>query len=141
MRPQGLIGRLAGGIMNREVIEAEGAPAAVGPYSQAVRAGGFLFCSGQIPLDPATGALVAGSVEEATERCLVNLREVLRAAGLELADAVKVTVFMTDLSLFPRMNAVYKRFFPSGPPARECVGVAALPKGSPVEISLIAAAR
>ncbi|MHC5058849.1 MAG: RidA family protein [Planctomycetota bacterium] len=127
--------------MDREVIAAEAAPEAVGPYSQAVKAGEFVFCSGQIPLDPATGELVAGAIEEATERCLLNLREVLRAAGLDLADAVKVSVFMTDLSLFGRMNEVYARFFETDPPARECVGVAALPKGAPVEISLIAAAR
>jgi len=111
----------------------------VGPYSQAVRSGELVFCSGQIPLDPKTGELVAGPIEEATERCILNLREVLRAAGLDLADAVKVSVFMTDLSLFPRMNEVYARYFGDGPPARECVGVAALPKGAPVEISLVAA--
>jgi 2-iminobutanoate/2-iminopropanoate deaminase len=127
--------------MDREVIAAEGAPRAVGPYSQAVRAGELVFCSGQIPLDPATGELVAGSIEDATERCLLNLREVLRAAGLDLADAVKVSVFMTDLSLFGRMNEVYARFFEADPPARECVGVASLPKGAGVEISLIAARR
>jgi len=124
--------------MAREIVTSEGAPAAVGPYSQAVRSGVLVFCSGQIPLDPATGELAAGSIEEATERCILNLCEVLRAAGLDLADAVKVSVFMTDLSQFSRMNDVYARYFGDAPPARECVGVAALPKGAPVEISLIA---
>lgn len=124
--------------MTREIVSAPGAPAAVGPYSQAVRSGDLVFCSGQIPLDPATGELVAGSIEEATERCLLSLREVLRAAGSELSDAVQVTVYMTDLSLFGRMNAVYERFFPDDPPSRACVEVSALPKGAPVEIALVA---
>jgi len=124
--------------MAREIVASENAPAAVGPYSQAVRSGNLVFCSGQIPLDPATGELVAGPIEEATERCILNLREVLRAAGLDLSDVIKVSVFMTDLSQFSRMNEVYARHFGIGPPARECVGVAALPKGAPVEISLIA---
>jgi 2-iminobutanoate/2-iminopropanoate deaminase len=122
----------------RGVISSGSAPKAVGPYSQAVRAGGFVFCSGQVPLDPQTGELVPGGIEEATERCLVSLREVLRAAGAALEDAVQVTVFMTDLSQFERMNAVYERFFPEEPPARCCVGVAALPRGAPVEIALVA---
>jgi len=124
--------------MAREIVATENAPAAVGPYSQAIRVGGLVFCSGQIPFDPATGELVTGPIEEATERCILNLREVLHAAGLDLAHAVKVSVFMTDLSQFSRMNEVYARYFGDAPPARECVGVAALPKGAPVEISLIA---
>jgi 2-iminobutanoate/2-iminopropanoate deaminase len=126
----------AGG--RRETVSTAAAPKAVGPYSQAVRAGGFVFCSGQVPLDPRSGELRAETVEEATERCLLNLREVLRAAGAGLGDAVQVTVFMTDLSQFERMNAVYERFFPEEPPARMCVGVAALPRGAPVEIALVA---
>lgn len=125
--------------MTREVISTDAAPAAVGPYSQAVKAGGFVFCSGQISLDPATGELVADSIENATERCLLNLQAALRAAGAELADAVKVTVYMTDLSQFARMNAAYERFFPENPPARACVEVAALPKAAPVEIDVVAA--
>jgi 2-iminobutanoate/2-iminopropanoate deaminase len=124
--------------VSHEIIASEDAPAAVGPYSQAVRSGGFVFCSGQIPLDPTTGELVEGGIEKSTERCILNLREVLRAAGLDLADTVKVSVFMTDLSLFSRMNEIYARYFGDSPPARECVEVAALPKGSCVEISLIA---
>ncbi|MHC4505055.1 MAG: Rid family detoxifying hydrolase [Planctomycetota bacterium] len=127
--------------MTREIVSASGAPSAVGPYSQAVRAGGFVFCSGQIPLDPATGELRAGSIEEATERCILNLQEVLRAAGSELADAVQVTVYVTDMSLFSRLNAVYERFFPADPPSRACVEVSGLPKGAPVEIALVARER
>lgn len=124
----------------RRIVTSPKAPAAVGPYSQAVRVGGLVFCSGQIPLDPETGELRA-SMEEATERCLLNLRAVLEAAGSCLEDAVHATVYMTDLSLFARMNEVYARFFPSDPPARVTVGVAALPKGAPVEIALVARCR
>ncbi len=125
--------------MSHEIIASENAPRAVGPYSQAVRSGGLVFCSGQIPLDPATGELVDKGIEGSTERCILNLREVLRAAGLDLADAVKVSVFMRDLSLFPQMNEVFGRYFGDAPPARECIGVDALPKDANIEISLIAA--
>ena len=126
--------------MPRETVSADAAPAAVGPYSQAVKSGDLVFCSGQIPLDPKSGELVAGSIEEATERCLVNLEAVLEAAGCTLADAVQVQVFMADLSQYAAMNSVYERFFPDDPPARACVQVAALPKGAPVEITLVARA-
>jgi len=122
----------------REVISSDKAPGAVGPYSQAIRSGDMVFCSGQIPLDPATGEMCAGSIEEATERCLENMKAVLDAAGCTLADAVQVMVYMTDLGLFTRMNEVYAKYFPGDPPARMAVGVAALPKGAPIEIALVA---
>ncbi len=127
--------------MTREIISSEKAPKAVGPYSQAVRAGGFIFCSGQIPFDPETGRLVTGGIEEATERCLLNLKAVVEAAGARLEDAVRVTVYLTDMSQFGAVNEVYERFFPSEPPSRVCVEVSSLPKGAPIEISLVARSR
>lgn len=116
----------------------ESAPAAIGPYSQAVRAGGYLFCSGQIPLDPATGKLVAGGIAEQTERVLRNLEQVLAAGGATLRSVVKTTVYLTDLSDFPEMNAVYGTFFPADPPARATVEVSKLPAGARVEIEAVA---
>jgi 2-iminobutanoate/2-iminopropanoate deaminase len=125
---------------DREPVNAPGAPAAIGPYSHAVRAGGLLFCSGQIPLDPAGGELVGGSAAEQARRCLENLEAVCRAAGTELARAVKVTVYMTDLSAFAEVNEVYGGFFDAqAPPARVAVGVTALPRGAQVEIDAIVA--
>jgi 2-iminobutanoate/2-iminopropanoate deaminase len=124
--------------MNRTVVTTPSAPAAIGPYSQAVCAGDLVFCSGQIPLDPATGELCVDSIEVATERCLENLQAVLAAAGSSLGEAVQVMVYMTDLGLFARMNEVYARFFPENPPARMAVGVASLPKGAPIEIACVA---
>lgn len=119
-----------------------GAPAPVGPYSQAVVHGGLVFASGQIPLDPATGALVQGSIEAQTERVLLNLRAVLEAAGSGLERVLRTTVYVTDLSLFARVNAVYARAFPSAPqPARATVQVAALPLGAQVEIDAVATLR
>lgn len=114
------------------------APAAIGPYSQAVRAGGWLYLSGQISVDPATGALAAGGVLEQTERALKNLGAVLRAAGLGYGDVVKTTVYMSDLGRFAEMNEAYARAFAGAPPARATVQVAALPKGAAVEIDAIA---
>ncbi len=122
----------------RRVIATEAAPKAVGPYSQAIVAGGLVFTAGQIPLDPATGKLVGGAIEDQTRQVLDNLRAVLEAAGSGLDRVVKVTVFMTDLSLFARMNAVYATAFPSDPPARSAVGVAALPLGAQVEMECVA---
>ena len=119
-----------------------GAPAPVGPYSQAIVAGGFVFASGQIPLDPASGKRVEGEFEVEVERVLDNLRAVLEAAGASLDAVVRTNVFLTDLSLFPRMNAVYGRYFTADPkPARSTIGVAALPLGARVEIEAIAAVR
>jgi 2-iminobutanoate/2-iminopropanoate deaminase len=123
--------------MERKTIDADGAPAAVGPYSHAVEAKGLLFCSGQIPLDPATGEIVGTTPAEQARRCLENLQIVCRAAGAELGDAVRCTVYMTDLSAFAEVNEVYAEFFPSEPPARAAVGVAALPRGAQVEIDAI----
>lgn len=124
-----------------EFIATDGAPAAIGPYSQAVAAGGFLFASGQIPLDPATGQLVPGGVEAAAERIFDNLEAVLGEAGLALSDVVKTTVYLTRTDDFPSMNAVYAKRFGSHRPARSTVTVAGLPKGALLEIDLIARAR
>ena len=120
-------------------IRSERAPDPVGPYSQAVASGDLLFLSGQIPLDPASGELVAGEIEDQTHRVLANLSAVLEAGGSSLGQVVKTTVYLTDLSLFPRMNAVYAEYFSGDPaPARATVQVAALPLGSKVEIDAIA---
>lgn len=123
----------------REAISTDAAPAAIGPYSQAIKAGGWLFCSGQIPLDPASGQLVPGGVAEQTVRVLDNLSGVLAAAGLGLGDVVKTTVFLNAMEDFPAMNEIYQRYFTEAPPARSTVAVAALPKGAQVEIEAIAA--
>ena len=127
----------------RRVVDASDAPAAVGPYSHAVVAGGrLLFCSGQIPLDPASGELIEGGPADQAVRCLENLEAVCRAAGARLSDAVRVGVFLTDIvSDWGEVNAAYERFFESDPPARAAVGVAALPKGARVEMDAIVALR
>ncbi len=122
------------------VIHTDHAPQALGPYSQAVRANGFIFCAGQVPLDPATMQIVDGDIETQTRRVLQNLAAVLEAAGSRLGSVVKTTVFMQDLSEFARMNAVYGEFFPSQPPARSTVQVAGLPRGARIEIECIAVA-
>ena len=123
----------------RETVHASGAPAAIGPYSHAVRNGDLLFCSGQIPLDPATGELVGETAPDQARRCLENLEAVCAAAGTTLAQAVRLTVYMTDLGQFAPVNEVYGSFFESDPPARVAIGVAALPKGAQVEIDAIIA--
>ncbi len=123
--------------MNR-VISTENAPKAIGPYSQAVISQGFVFLSGQIPLDPATAQVVDGGIEEQTERVFVNLRAVLEAAGTSLANVVKTTVYLQDMGEFARMNEVYGRYFPSNPPARATVEAARLPRNVRVEIDCIA---
>lgn len=125
---------------HREPITAIGAPAAVGPYCHAVRAGGLLFCSGQIPLDPETNELVGGTVAEQATRCLRNLEAVCAAAGASLHDAVRCTIYLTDLAgEFAAVNAAYGEFFAADPPARVAIGAAALPKGAQVEIDAIVA--
>ena len=124
---------------SREAVYAPGAPAAIGPYSHAVRAGELLFCSGQIPLDPASGELVGATAAEQARRCLENLRAVCEAAGASLQRAVRVTVYMTDLQAFAEVNEVYAGFFSEQPPARVAVGVAALPRGAYVEIDAVVA--
>jgi len=122
----------------KTVISTTEAPGAVGPYSQAIAAGSFVFCSGQIPLEPESGVLVQGDIAGQTKRVLENLAAVLRASGLGLEDIVKTTVFLTDLADFGEMNAAYANFFPSAPPARSTIQVAALPKNANVEIEAIA---
>jgi 2-iminobutanoate/2-iminopropanoate deaminase len=124
---------------DREATNAPGAPAAIGPYSHAVRAGSLLFCSGQIPLDPASGEIVGTSAGEQARRCLENLAAVCQTAGASLTDAVRLTVYMTDLSAFAEVGEVYASFFDDSPPARVAVGVAALPRGAQVEIDAIVA--
>jgi 2-iminobutanoate/2-iminopropanoate deaminase len=124
---------------SREAVSAPGAPAAIGPYSHAVRAGELLFCSGQVPLDPASGELVGATAAEQARRCLENLRAVCEAAGSSLQRAVRVTVYMTDLQAFAEVNEVYAGFFSDQPPARVAVGVAALPRGAYVEIDAVVA--
>ena len=124
--------------MTRQAIATSGAPAAIGPYSQAIAVDGLLFCSGQLGLDPASGAIVEGGVEAQAERSLDNLTAVLDAAGLTWSDVVKTTIFLADIADFAAVNAVYGRFTPEPPPARSTVQVAALPKGGLVEIEAIA---
>jgi 2-iminobutanoate/2-iminopropanoate deaminase len=123
--------------MTRDAIATTGAPAAIGPYSQAIAMDGIVFCSGQLGLDPATGILVEG-VEAQAERSMQNLVAVLAEAGLSMADVVKTTIFLADMGDFAAVNAVYGRFMPDPPPARSTVAVAALPKGGLVEIEAIA---
>lgn len=124
--------------MSRSVVTTSDAPEAIGPYSQAVTAHGVVYCSGQVPLDPGSGELVAGSPGDQTRRCLTNLAAVLGAAGSGLDRVVKVTAYLTDMGDFPEFNEVYGEFFSSDPPARATVGVAELPKGAGVEIECIA---
>ena len=124
--------------MPRTAISTPHAPGAIGPYSQAIRADGYLFCSGQLGLDPATGAFVAGDVEAQAEQALRNLVAVLEVAGLTFADVVKTTIFLADMADFATVNRVYGRFVTDPPPARSTVAVAALPRGGRVEIEAIA---
>ncbi len=124
--------------MNHDVIHTPSAPQAIGPYSQAVRAGNFVYTAGQVGLDPATGELVRGGIEAQTRRVLENLKAVLEAAGSSLGKVIKTTVFMTNLGDFAKMNTVYGEFFPHDPPARSTVQVAALPRGAEVEVECIA---
>ena len=124
----------------RDVIATDRGPKAIGPYSQAIKANGFLFLSGQIPLDPRTQQLVEGDIARQTERLLENLKGIVEAAGSSLDRAVKTTVFLADLKDFAAMNEVYGRYFPSNPPARSTFEVARLPRDARVEIELIALA-
>lgn len=124
--------------MNKEIIQTQHAPAAVGPYSQAVRVGQFVYTAGQIPLDPATGKMVDDDITVQSERALRNLEAVLAAAGGSLNDVIKTTVFLQDIAEFAAMNAVYAQFFSQNPPARSAVQAAALPLGARVEIEAVA---
>lgn len=122
----------------RERIQTDNAPAAIGPYSQAIKAGGFVFVSGQIPTNPATGEFVAGGIAEQTEQVFKNLKAVLEAAGSSLDQVVKTTVYLADMKEFSGMNEVYARFFSGPPPARATVAAAGLPRDARVEIEAVA---
>jgi 2-iminobutanoate/2-iminopropanoate deaminase len=123
----------------KKIISTKEAPAAIGPYSQAVRSGRFLFCSGQIPLDPQSGEIVAGDITAQTRRVMENVAALLQAEGLTFNNVVKTTIFLTNLGDFQTVNQIYGSYFKNDPPARSTVQVAALPKGVNVEIEVIAA--
>jgi len=125
----------------KKIISTNQAPAAIGPYSQAVRTGSFLFCSGQIPLDPKSGEIVAGDITAQTRRVMDNIAGLLRAEGLSFDDIVKTTIFLTGLGDFQTVNQIYGSYFKNDPPARSTVQVSALPRGANVEIEVIAAVR
>ncbi len=127
--------------MKKEIIATDRAPRAIGPYSQGIKAGGFVFCSGQIALDPLTGELCAGNVVAQTEQVMENIGAVLAAEGLTFGDVVKSTIFLADLADFASVNEVYGRRFPVDPPARSTVEVQGLPRGALVEIEVVALAR
>jgi len=122
----------------REPVHSTGAPKAIGPYSQAIKTNGFVFASGQVPIDPATGEIVKGSISDQTERVFNNLKAVLEAAGSSLDRVVKTTVYLADMNDFAEMNQVYGQFFGDAPPARSTVEVSRLPRDARVEIDLIA---
>ena len=124
--------------MKKKIIATRKAPAAIGPYSQAIRIGDFLYTSGQISLDPETMEMITGDIEVETEKVLKNIEAILKEDGLNLNNIIKTTVYLTDLSEFARMNQVYENFFTDTKPARACVQVAALPKGAKVEIDVVA---
>ena len=124
----------------KQIISTSEAPAAIGPYSQAVRSGNFLFCSGQIPLDPKSGQIVSGDIATQTRRVLDNIGAVLKAEGLAFENIVKTTIFLTNLDDFQTVNEIYGSYFKQEPPARSTVQVSALPKGAKVEIEVIAVA-
>jgi 2-iminobutanoate/2-iminopropanoate deaminase len=126
--------------MKKRIIQTDQAPAAIGPYSQAIRVGDFLYTSGQIALDPQSGEFLSGEIEQETERTIENISAILTAGGLSLDNVIKTTVYLTDLSHFTRMNHIYEKYFSGNKPARACVQVAALPKGAKVEIEAIAIA-
>lgn len=124
----------------KKQIATDKAPAALGPYSQAIMVGDMLFASGQVPIDPATGAIVGDTIEVQAKQVFENLHNVLAAAGMDFANVVKTTVFLTDLADFATVNEIYATYFTEPYPARSCVQIAALPKGSLLEVELIAAA-
>jgi len=126
--------------MTREVIRSDRAPKAIGPYEQALKVDGWVFTSGQIALDPKTGAMVEGGIGAQTRQVLENLRGVLEAAGTSMTRVVKTTVYMTNLADFQKMNEIYAEYFPQNKPARSTVGVAALPRGAMIEIDVVAQA-
>src|SRR5437762_2883438 len=125
----------------KKIISTSDAPAAIGPYSQAIRAGNFIFCSGQIPLDPKSGQMVSDEIAAQTRQVLDNIRGLLKSAGLSLSDVLKTTIFLTDLGNFQTVNEIYGSYFTNEPPARSTVQVSALPKGAKVEIEVVALAN
>ena len=125
----------------KKIISTSDAPAAIGPYSQAIRSGDFIFCSGQIPLDPKTGEMVSDDIGAQTRQVLDNISGVLESEGLSLGDVLKTTIFLTDLGNFQIVNEIYGSYFNNQPPARSTVQVSALPKGARVEIEVIAVAN
>jgi 2-iminobutanoate/2-iminopropanoate deaminase len=127
--------------MNKEIISTDNAPKAIGPYSQGVKAGGMVFFSGQIPLDPLTGEMVGEDLAEQTHRVMENIAAMLAAAGLDFSDVVKTTIYLTDIAGFATVNDVYGSRFPESPPARSTVEVKGLPRGAGVEIEVVALAR
>ena len=125
----------------KQTVHTHQAPAAIGPYSQAIRAGNFIFCSGQLPISPQTGQLSTGSIAEQTEQVMHNVRAILTAAGASLGDVVKTTIFLADMNDFAAVNEAYGKFFQVDPPARSTVQVARLPKDARVEIEVVAAVK
>jgi 2-iminobutanoate/2-iminopropanoate deaminase len=125
--------------MERKIINTDGAPAPIGPYNQAVQVGNMLFISGQIPMSPATGDIILDDIKAATHMVMSNLKAILQQAGMDFSDAVKTSIFLTDMAAFAQVNEVYGTYFGENAPARETVQVAGLPKGVHVEISMIAA--
>lgn len=122
----------------KKVISTPNAPGAIGPYSQAIQLGDFLFCSGQIALDPATGQVVSGGVKEQTEQVMKNIEAILKAADLKFANVIKTTIFLKDMNDFATVNEIYGKHFPNNPPARSTVAVAGLPRNVSVEIEVLA---
>jgi len=126
-------------VSHRQPVTAPDAPKPAGPYSHAVRSGGLLFCSGQVPIDPSTGSLAEGSIGDQARQCLENLKTVVEAAGAQLSDAVRMSIYVTDISTFAQVNEAYGAYFASDPPARTTIGVAALPGGAQIEMDAIVA--
>ena len=122
----------------KEIVYTKNAPEPVGPYSQAVKVNGFMYCSGMIPINPQSGEILKGSVTEQAELCLSNVKALLESSGLDLSKVVKTMIFLTDMSTFAEFNAVYAKYFDEGKPARSCVAVSELPKGVDVEVEVIA---
>jgi 2-iminobutanoate/2-iminopropanoate deaminase len=124
---------------HRHAVNAAGAPAPAGPYSHAIESNGLLFCSGQVPLDPDTGKMVEGSIGDQARRCLENLKIVCDERGAKLSDAVRMSIYVTDISTFGEVNEAYGSYFESEPPARTTIGVAALPGGAQIEMDAVVA--
>ena len=124
--------------MEKKAVQTRDAPEAIGPYSQAIVSDGYVFCSGQVPLDPSTGELIEGSIADQTRRCMASLESVLSAAGSDIGKVVKTTIYLIDMDDFVEVNEAYGEFFPHEPPARATVQVAGLPKGARVEIECVA---